>query len=328
MIYRKLGDSDLNVSVVGLGTWGMGGDAWVSSGEADDDLSIETLHAGIEAGINLIDTAQTYGKGHSETVVGRALKGYRDRVILATKCANYQDDEHHYFKDWRPDSIRRQVDGSMKRLDVDKIDLLQVHWPDPDPSHPLSDAFNELNKMREEGIFRYLGVSNFDAALIEEAKQYCPIVSLQPPYSLLNRKIEKETLPYCAANNVGGLSYGSIAGGVLSGKYRERPVFAKSPTGDARENDVRSGFYPYYSEEAWPKTDALLTVMREIAEKNGVSCVNVAIGWSLKQPGMTATLVGARNPEQAVMNAKAGDFILSDEDNAYLTQRCNEIYGL
>ena len=328
MIYRKLGDSELNCSVVGLGTWGMGGDSWAGSGEADDDLSIATLRAGIEAGINLIDTAQPYGYGHSETVVGKAIKGYRDRVIVATKCVSYQDENHQYHKDWRPKVLRRQIEGSLKRLDVDTIDLMQVHWPDPDPTHPLKDAFEELYKMKEEGYFRYLGVSNFNGPLIDEAKQYCPIVSLQPPYSLLNRGIEKEILPYCAANNVGVLTYGSIAGGVLSGKYKERPVFVSSSSPDNRGRDVRAGFYPYYSEEAWPKTNALLTVMREIADKNGVPCVYIAIGWSLKQTGMTATLVGARTPEQAVMNAKAGDFILSDEDNAYLTRRCNEIYGL
>ena len=328
MIYRKLGESDLNCSVVGLGTWGMGGDSWTGSGKVDDDLSVATLRAGIEAGINLIDTAQPYGYGHSEEVVGKAIKGYRDKVIVATKCVSYQDENHQYHKDWQPDVLRRQVNGSLERLDCGKIDLLQVHWPDPDPTHPLKDAFEELNKMREEGLFRYLGVSNFDGALIEEAKQYCPIVSLQPPYSLLNRSIEKEILPYCASHNVGVLSYGSIAGGVLSGKYKERPVFESSASSDTRGRDVRSAFYPYYSEEAWPKTNALLTVMRQIADKNGVPCVYVAIGWSLKQKGMTATLVGARTPEQAVMNAKAGDFVLSDEDNELLTKSCNEIYGL
>ena len=322
MIYRKLGSSDLNCSVVGLGTWGMGGDSWAGSGDVDDDLSIETLRAGIEAGINLIDTAQPYGYGHAEQIVGRAIAGMRDRVIVATKCVSYQDEDHKYHKDWRPDVLRRQIEGSLKRLNVDCIDLMQVHWPDPDPAHPLADAFRELDKMRREGLFRYLGVSNFDGALIEEAKQYCPIVSLQPPYSLLNRSIEKQIMPSCVTHDVGMLSYGSIAGGVLSGKYKERPTFA-----DANGRDVRTGFYPYYSEEVWPKTAALLDEMRRIAQKNDVPCVYIAIAWALAQPGMTATLVGARTPEQARMNAAAGDFVLSDEDNAALTRRCDEIFG-
>lgn len=327
MIYRKLGQSDLMCSVVGLGTWGMGGDSWAGSGAVDDDLSVETLRAGIDAGINLIDTAQPYGFGHAEEVVGRAIVGRREKVIVATKCVSYQDADHAYHKDWRPEILRAQIEGSLKRLGVDTIDLMQVHWPDPDPSHPLEDAFRELNKMREEGMFRYVGVSNFDGKLIDEAKRYCPIVSLQPPYSLLNRGIEKQIMPYCAANNVGMLSYGSIAGGALSGKYTERPTFGDADGRDMFHRDVRTQFYPYYSEEAWPKTDALLKVMRELAAKNNVSCVTIAIGWSLKQPGMTATLVGARTPEQARQNAAAGDFVLSDEDNAYLTAKCDEIFA-
>lgn len=327
MIYRKLGDSDLMCSVVGLGTWGMGGDSWAGSGEVDDDLSVATLRAGIDAGINLIDTAQPYGFGHAEEVVGRAIRGIRDQVIVATKCVSFQDEDHVYHKDWRPEIIRPQVEGSLKRLGVDTIDLLQVHWPDPDPTHPLEDAFNELYKMQKDGYFRYLGVSNFDGPLMDEAKKICPIVSLQPPYSLLNRKIEKEIMPYCAENNIGILSYGSIAGGALSGKYTERPDFSKATGENTFTRDVRNGMYPYYSEEAWPKTDALLRVMRELAEKNNVPCVYIAIGWSLKQAAMVSTLVGARTPEQAVMNAKAGDFVMSDEDCAYLTAKCDEIFG-
>ena len=176
--------------------------------------------------------------------------------------------------------------------------------------------------MRRAGLFRYLGVSNFDGKLIDEASQYCPIVSLQPPYSLLRRDIEKEIMPYCASHNVGMLSYGSIAGGALSGKYTERPIFDNTAARDVRQN-----FYPYYTEEAWPKTDALLKVMRGLAEKNGVTVVTIAISWSLKQPGMTSTLVGARTPEQARMNAGAGDFVLDDADNAALTAACDRIFA-
>ncbi|MBQ9593473.1 MAG: aldo/keto reductase [Lachnospiraceae bacterium] len=325
MRYKKLGSSDLEVSVVALGTWGIGGDSWAGSGTVDDRQSIEALRAGLDAGINLIDTAQPYGYGHAEEVVAEAIRGYRDRVIVATKCVSYQDEEHHYHKDWRPEVLRAQIEGSLRRLKVDTIDLMQVHWPDPE--HSFEAAFEELAKMQEEGKFRYLGVSNFNGPLIDEAKKYCEIVSLQPPYSLLNRGIEKEILPYCLENGVGVLSYGSIAGGVLSGKFKERPVYSTG-NGDNFKRDVRAAFYPYYSEEEWPKTCALLDVMREIAAKNDVPVVYVAIGWSLHHPAMTTTLVGARTPEQAVMNAAAGDFVLPDEDYQKLTEACNRIYGL
>ncbi|MBR1759135.1 MAG: aldo/keto reductase [Lachnospiraceae bacterium] len=324
MRYKKLGSSDLKVSVVALGTWGIGGDSWAGSGAVDDQKSIAALRAGLEAGINLIDTAQPYGYGHAEEVVAEAIKGYRDQVVVATKCVSYQDEAHVYHKDWRPEVLRAQIEGSLRRLKVDTIDLMQVHWPDPE--HSLEAAFEELAKMQEEGKFRYLGVSNFDGALIDEAKQYCEIVSLQPPYSLLNRKIEAEILPYCIKNNVGVLSYGSIAGGVLSGKFTERPVYSTG-NGDNFKRDVRAAFYPYYSEEEWPRTNALLNVMREIAQKHEVPVVAVAIAWSLSNPAMTSTLVGARTPEQAVMNAAAGDFVLPAEDYAYLTAACDRIYG-
>ena len=325
MRYRKLGSSDLNVSVVALGTWGIGGDSWSGSDRIDDRKSIDALRAGLDAGINLIDTAQPYGYGHSEELVGEAIRGYRDKVIVATKCVSYQDENHQYHKDWRPEVLRAQIEGSLRRLKVDTIDLMQVHWPDPE--HSFEAAFEELAKMQEEGKFRYLGVSNFDGALIDHAKEYCEIVSLQPPYSLLNRGIEKEILPYCLAHDVGVLSYGSIAGGVLSGKFTERPVYSTG-NGDNFKRDVRAAFYPYYSEEEWPRTSALLAVMREIAARNDVPVVTVAIGWSLHHPAMTATLVGARTPEQAVMNAASADFTLSEEDYQLLTDACNRIYGL
>ena len=324
MKYKKLGSRDLNVSVVALGTWGIGGDSWAGSGIVDDAQSIAALRAGMDAGINLIDTAQPYGYGHAEEVVAEAIKGYKDKVIVATKCVSYQDEEHHYHKDWRPEVLRAQIEGSLRRLKVDTIDLMQVHWPDPE--HSFEAAFEELAKLQEEGKFRYLGVSNFDGALIDQAKQYCEIVSLQPPYSMLNRGIEKEILPYCLENNVGVLSYGSIAGGALSGKFKERPIYSTG-NGDNFKRDVRAAFYPYYSEEEWPRTSALLDVMREVAAKNGVPVVYVAIGWSLHHPAMTSTLVGARTPEQAVMNAAAGDFTLPEEDYQVLNAALERIYG-
>ena len=316
MRYRKLGNSDLECSVVGIGTWGMSGQGWESSHVSNDDQSIATIRAAVDAGINFIDTALTYGSGHAEELVGEAIQGIRDKVIVATKCvADRIAPNPDVIKDWRPATLRSQLEKSMRRLKIDTIDLYQVHWPDPDPTHPIEDAFDELNKMREEGLVRYVGVSNFTVEQIRIAMEHCPIASLQPGFSLLNREAEKELLPFCADNNIGVLSFGSLGGGVLTGKYTERPHF-ETKNGMV---DPRNGLYPYYSEEAWPHTSRLLDVMRDIAARNNCRVVDVAVGWVLAQRGMTLALVGARTEEQARMNAMAGDFVMSEEDEKMLS---------
>ena len=322
MRYRKLGNTDLNVSVVGIGTWGMSGQGWESSHTSDDAQSIATIRAAVDAGINFIDTALTYGSGHAEELVGEAVADIRDQVIIATKCvADRESPEKGLTKDWRPDALRRQVEKSLRRMKLDVIDLYQAHWPDPDPDHPLEDAFRELNKMREEGIVRHIGVSNFSVEQIRQAMEFCPIAAVQPRYSLLNRSIEADLLPFCAENNIGVLSYGSLGGGVLTGKYTERPEFHTINN----MVDPRNSFYPYYSEEAWPRTCALIEEMRAIAAENNCRVVDVAIGWSVAREGMTLALVGARTPEQVIMNAQAGDFVLSDKDFARLTAASDRV---
>jgi len=319
MKYRRLGTTDLECSVIGLGTWGMGGVGWARSGKANDEVSISVIRKAIDLGINLIDTAQPYGMGHSEELIGEAIKGRREKVILADKVVSFRkDDFSNTIRDWRPEFIRFQLEGSLKRLDVDMIDLYQVHWPDP--THPLKDAFEELNRIREEGLVRYIGVSNFTTELIEQAKEYCPIVSIQPPYCLLNRKAEAEILPYCEKETLGVLTYGSLGGGVLTGKYTERPIFDP-----AQGRDIRSGFYPYYSEENWEKTTRLVDCMRKIAEEKGCPVTHIAIAWVLSKPYITTALVGARTIEQLEMNAAASEVSLTEEELAALTAVSDEI---
>ena len=314
MIYRKLGNSDMDVSVVVLGCWGMGG-TW---GGADDEQSIATIRAGIEHGINLIDTAQPYGEGHSETVVGQGIRGLRDKVYIATKCGNYTENGQRK-QDASASALRRQLEGSLKRLGVDYIDLYQMHWPDP--NHTFKESFTELNKMREEGLIRYVGVSNFDGAQMDEASRYCPITSLQPPFSLLDRRIEAEILPYCEAHQIGTLTYGSIAAGALTGKFKERPSFT--------ESDPRSGpFYPFFQEEQWPKTQAMVDVLSGIAQKRGVAIVEVAINWVLAQKGVTCAIVGAKTPEQVIANAAAGNWSLTAEEEQFIRTEYERIYGV
>ena len=300
MKFRKLGQSDLNCSVIGLGTWGMAGSFW---GKVDDDQSIATIRAGLEAGINLIDTAPVYGDGHSEEVVGRALEGLkREDIVLATKCGRFTCET---------EKIRQELETSLKRLKTDYIDLYQVHWPDD--KVPFEETFGELENMRKQGKIRYIGVSNFSVEQTEEASKYCQIVSTQPQYSLLVRDIEKDILPYCVEKNIG-----ILGAGALTGKFKEKPVF--------KEDDERASFYTFFQEQNWPKTKQMIDTLEEIAASHGKPTVHAAINWVLKQKGISVALVGARTPEQVRMNAQAADWELTDEENAKILQAYDRIF--
>ena len=225
MKYRKLGTSDLVVSEVGLGTWVLGGDHW---GHAEDEESIAAIHAALDSGINLIDTAPAYGRGHAEEIVGKAIKGRRARVIVATKCGVHRDGKKFSYSP-KPDDIRKEIEDSLRRLGLDTIDLYQCHWPDP--KTPVEETMREMLKMRDAGKIRHIGVSNFDVPLLERALAVAPVVSLQPHYSLLERKVEQSILPFCREKKIGIISYGTLGSGILTGKYVEPPCFSK---GDCR----------------------------------------------------------------------------------------------
>ncbi len=311
MEYRKLGTSDLKVSVVGLGTWPTGGEFF---GKVEDQRSVEAIQTSIDNGINLIDTAQAYGGGHAEEVVGKAIKDRRDDVIIATKVGTMKK-RGKFIRSLKPEVIREQIDNSLRRLDIDVIDLYQIHWPDPDT--PLEESLEELLKQKEKGKYKYLGVSNFKPSLMDKAREITEVVSLQPQYSLLKRDIEKKVIPYCQDNNLGILSYGTLAGGVLTGKYKDIPEFD--------EDDSRSMFYNFFDENQWPKIQELLDTMRQIAEKRDVPVVQVAINWTFQQPGITSALVGAKNAEQAKSNANAGDWLLAEEELQQIESRYQEV---
>ncbi|MFP4302547.1 MAG: aldo/keto reductase [Alkalispirochaetaceae bacterium] len=305
---RTVGKSNLEVSVVGLGTWAMGNDFF---GEVDDSHSIGAIQSAIDSGINLIDTAPAYGAGHSEEVVGKAIKGRRDEVILGTKVGIIRT-ATDFVRNLKPESIRKEIDDSLRRLGVDTIDLYQIHWPDPDT--PLEESLEELIKLREQGKYRYLGVSNFDTKLMSQAEEQAGIVSLQPQFSLLVRDIEDEILPFCRKHNFGVLSYGTLAGGILTGKFREIPQL---PKGDNRDK-----FYQFFKEPEWTAIQGLLTEIRAIGEELGVTPAQVSTRWAIQQPGITSALVGAKNADQAAANAKAGEFEL---EKAHL-DRIQEAY--
>lgn len=315
MEYRFLGDSDLKVSAVGLGTWAYGSDIF---GRVNDQQSIKTIKAAVKAGINLIDTAPAYGDGHSEEVVGRALKELKDQrneLVIATKCGTHREGSD-YVRDLSPQQIRKQIENSLMRLNVDVIDLYQIHWPDQNV--PLAESAAELVKLKEEGKFKYLGVSNFNVDLLKEISGMTDIVSLQPPYSLLKREIEAEILPYLIENNLGSLSYGTLGGGILTGKYKERPEFED-------DQDNRAWFYPFFKEGNWEKTEKLIDLIRKIAASHQKTPAQIAINWSINRPGITTALVGAKSVKQVRENAAAADFELSKEEMISLTQRSEAV---
>jgi aryl-alcohol dehydrogenase-like predicted oxidoreductase len=269
-------------------------------GKVDDRHSIEAIHSAIDSGINLIDTAPAYGAGHSEEVVGRAIRGRREEVVLATKVGIVRTPDGGFERNLKSQSIQREIEDSLRRLGVDTIDLYQIHWPDPDT--PMEESLEALVNIREQGKIRYLGVSNFDAPQMRQAMEQAGIVSLQPQYSLLRRDAEKDLLPFCRENGLGVLSYGTLAGGVLTGKFREIP--------ELPEGDHRDQFYEFFKEPEWTAIQGLLKEIRAVAEELGVTPAQVSTRWAIQQPGITTALVGAKNADQAAANAKAGEFEL------------------
>lgn len=311
MRMNRIGSSDLIVSAVGAGTWAMGGDFF---GAIDDKQCVDSLCASLDNGVNLIDTAPIYGKGHSEELVGQAIKGRRDKVVLCTKVGLiFGDPKGRTGHCLQPDAIEFEIEQSLRRLGTDYIDLYQIHWPDP--ATDIEESMATLMRLKKEGKIRYIGVSNFDVPLLERTLACGEIISTQPQYSLLDRDIEKDVLPFCRDHNLGVLSYGSLAAGVLTGKFKEVP---KAEAGDKRAN-----FYPFFKEPMWSQTQQLLVTLRAIAEEHNKPMTHVAINWVSQQPGMSCALTGSKNPGQAAMNAAAGQWDLTADELA----RINAAYA-
>jgi len=315
MKYTHLGNSDIKISRVVLGTWAIGGWMW---GGTDEKAAVNAIQAAVDAGATTIDTAPMYGFGLSEELVGRAIRGRRDHVVVATKFAMRWDlaEGDYWFdttdRDGKPvqvflcarkHSIIEECDRSLKRLDVDVIDLYQCHWPDK--TTPIDEMMEALLDLRDKGKIRAFGVSNFDIPQMEQCLAGASIASLQPPYSLMERGIEPELLPFCRENNIGVIVYSPMFRGLLTGKIRPDHNFS---TGDTRANN------PWFSGEKLEKVNHVIdTVMRPIADAHGVTPAQVSVAWCLAQPGVTAALVGARTPEQAQANATAAEIELTGE---------------
>jgi aryl-alcohol dehydrogenase-like predicted oxidoreductase len=306
---RTLGNSDLNITPVGYGAWAVGGSGWQFAwGSQDDADSVAAIHRALELGVNWIDTAAVYGLGHSEEVVGRALKNWSGpRPYIFTKCGLRLDAQGNLQKILSADSIRREVEDSLRRLSVDVIDLYQIHWP-PDPDSPaLEEGWSTLANLKREGKVRWIGVSNFNVKQLKRAQAITPVTSLQPPFSLLHREIEDEVLPYCLHRGIGVIVYSPMASGLLTGAMtRERA--ARLP-----QDDWRRG-HPDFTEPNLSRNLQLVDRLREIAKRHNRSIGEVAIAWTLRHPAVTGAIVGARNARQAEGVMRAGDLRLSDKE--------------
>jgi len=306
---RKLGNSDLEITTLGYGAWAIGGTGWdFAWGPQDDADSIAAIHRSLELGVNWIDTAAVYGTGHSEEVVARALKDWHGaRPYVFTKCVMRWDDQGHVSMNYKADSIRRECEDSLKRLQVEAIDLYQIHWPPEDNGLGLEEAWQTLASLQKEGKVRWIGVSNFSAAQIKRAEKIAPVTSLQPPYSLIRRQIEAETLPYCKKRGIGVIAYSPMASGLLTGAMtRERA--AALPPDDFRSRN------PEFQEPQLSKNIELVERLRKVGTRHGRTPGEVAIAWVLGNPAVTGAIVGARNGKQAEGVMRAGELKLTPEE--------------
>lgn len=321
MQYRTLGNTDLKLPVVSFGAWAIGGWMW---GGSDDEAAIGAIRKGLDVGITCIDTAPGYGMGHSERLVGKAIKGRRDEVVLATKCGLRWDLEEGMaffptvtpegkpctiYRNLRPDSIRHECDESLQRLGVGVIDLYQCHWPDPTSN--LDDTMDALLDLQRQGKIRAIGVSNFTPEMIDQCLKKGTVASNQPKYNPLERAIEQDVLPFCADNNVGVLAYSPLAQGMMTGKVTVDREF--------KGDDVRKQ-HPWYTPDNRQRVLDMLERVKPIAEAHNATLAQVAINWVISQRGITSALVGARNERQVMENAGAAEFQLTDNELATIRE--------
>ena len=308
---RRLGNSDLEITRVGIGAWAIGGPGYAFAwGAQDDDASIKAIHAGLDAGINWIDTAAVYGLGHSEQIVAKALHGMNNRPYVFTKCERVWNEQGEIGKSLKAESIKRECEASLSRLAVDRIDLYQIHWPEPDED--IEEGWRALADLQKEGKVRYIAVSNFNAGQMSRIAGIAPITSLQPPYNLLRRDIEAEILPYCLEHNVGVIVYSPMASGLLSGSMtRER--IASLPPDDWRSRSAA------FKDPQLTKNLALADKLNEIGQNHGLTAGAVAIAWTLHHPAVTAAIVGIRGPEQVEGIKGAAELKLTDQEYAEIS---------
>ncbi len=302
---RRLGRQGPEITVVGFGAWAAGGPWHFGWGPQNDRESIAAIHRSLDLGINWIDTAPIYGLGHSEEVVGRALRGRpRESVFVATKCGRIADGKGIPHGDLRPETIRSEMEASLERLGLDSVDLYQIHWPDSETGTPLEESWSALAELQDEGKTRWIGASNFDAPLLERCDRIRHVDSLQPPYSLVRRDVEAEILPWCLRNGTGVICYSPMQSGLLSGRFD----ISRLAPDDWRHRS------PFFQEPKLSRSLASVERLRPLAASRGASVGRLAVGWVLAHPAVTAAIVGARGPEQAEENAAAAEIRLTEAE--------------
>ncbi len=292
---RQLGNTDIQITPIIMGTWQAGKKMWAG---IEDEESIKAIREAVETGITTIDTAEVYGAGHSEKIVAQALKDIRHKVVYATKV---------FANHLKYDQVIQACNNSLTNLETDYLDLYQIHWPSgtwDSEIVPIEETMKALNDLKKQGKIRAIGVSNFSKTQLAEAMQYGEIESVQPPYSLFWRVVEKEIQPYCADKNISILAYSSLAQGILTGKFGDNPEFAE---GDHRKDNR------LFQSPHWQKVQTALTQLQSFADQYNCSLAQLAIAWLIKQPQSNA-IVGARNSQQVKENAQAGEIKLTTED--------------
>lgn len=314
---RKLGFSDLELTKIGLGTWAIGGGNWSFGwGPQDERESINAIHRALDLGINWIDTAAAYGLGNSERVIAKALAGKRDQVTLATKCGLVWEEGDWGVKNvLDAKSIRREAENSLKRLDIEVIDLYQIHWPVPDEK--IEEAWGAIADLIKEGKIRYGGVSNFSVDQIQRVQAIHPVASLQPPYSMLERGVEDDLLSYCQENQIGVIAYSPMYSGLLTGKYDRKRIEALDKN-DWRKRDQE------FQEPNLSANLELVDHLSAIAEAHDRTLPQLAIAWVLRRPEVTAAIVGARRPSQIEGTIPAATWDLSQDTIAEIDHLIEE----
>jgi aryl-alcohol dehydrogenase-like predicted oxidoreductase len=303
---RRLGNSDLELTAIGFGAWAIGGGNWEFAwGPQDDGESVAAIHRAIDLGIGWIDTAAIYGLGHSEEVVGQALKSASRKPLVFTKCSMRWHQDRSIYRSLKADSLAEELEGSLRRLGVETIDLYQIHWPNPEAE--IEEGWEALAKFREQGKIRWVGVSNFSVEQMKRAQKIAPITSLQPPYSMLRRAVEEEILPFAQANHIGVINYSPMVSGLLTGKMTAERV-AAFPADDWRRRAVE------FNEPRLSRNLKLVGLLAEIGSAHKVSPGVVAVAWTLHHPAITAAIVGGRNGQQVEELAPALDFRLSEDE--------------
>jgi len=314
---KTLGDTDLHLTPIGFGAWAIGGGNWEFAwGPQDDNESVGAIHRALELGVNWVDTAAIYGLGHSEEVVAKALKGWSGaRPYVFTKCSMRWHADRSIYRSLTAASLRAELEASLRRLGVERIDLYQVHWPNPE--NEIEEGWETLARFKEEGKVRWIGVSNFNVEQMKRALKIAPIASLQPPYSMLRRAVEAEILPFCQAHGIGVINYSPMVSGLLTGKMTAERI-AGLPADDWRKRSVE------FNEPRLSRNMKLVELLREIGRPHDVEPGVVAVAWTLSNSAITAAIVGGRSAQQVEGLAPALGLRLSEEEygriNAFLTE--------